>query len=74
MQWVAPSGGLFDAGMQGYLWQALWWLMEQAAPLLMILAAASMAGLVFKWIYTVVTAPQQEPYDRYSDDEEDEDE
>ncbi|MCL6593425.1 MAG: hypothetical protein K6T31_05570 [Alicyclobacillus sp.] len=68
MQWQAPTGGLFTPDDQQYFWQAVQWLMIQAAPLLMILIAVAVAAYVLGFIKDIVTAPKDPERYEYTHD------
>ncbi|MCL6528296.1 MAG: hypothetical protein K6T57_15660 [Thermaceae bacterium] len=71
MQWQAPSGGLFTVDMQSYFWQAVYWLMVQAAPLLMVVIAATLVAYVYRFLREAITAPyERDPYTESEDSEE----
>lgn len=72
MSWQSPSGGLFTSDMQVYFWQAVFWLLTQAAPLIMIMFAAFMIGVVAAVVIRVVRASEtDDPEDLQEDWEDD---
>jgi uncharacterized membrane protein YjgN (DUF898 family) len=71
LQWQSPNGGLFTSDMQGYFWQCLFWVITQAAPLLMIMFAASLVYLIIWLVRKAVTSANAEDGTYTNDFEED---
>jgi hypothetical protein len=71
LQWQSPNGGLFDSAEQAYFWQCLMWVITQAAPLLMIMFAASLVGLVIWFVRKAVTSANADDGTYTNDFEED---
>jgi hypothetical protein len=67
--WTSPGQGIWSTGAFPFLYQVLTWLMSQAAPVLLLMFAAALAGWMFVLIKRMVL-PGDEHISPYFGEEE----